>query len=316
MQSQKTYKGVVVPAVTPLTAEFTLDHESVEKILVNFRLHHVAPFILGTTGEAASLPYSVRHDYLRTAGRYKKPGDIFYAGISSNCLEESIELAGLSFDAGMDVVVATLPGYYPLSASQMRAYFEKLAEQVPGPLIVYNIPATTHMSIPLEVVDALSQHPNIVGLKDSERNEERLKAALQLWSSRADFSYFAGWAAKSAETLLQGGDGIIPSTGNFIPALYDELYKAAQEGNHEKVAALQKQSDVLGNLYQGGRLLGESLWALKVLMNKAGLCDTHMMPPLQQLSKEEEQKILKGLDDIMNQAGTDYFQTRTNAMRS
>jgi 4-hydroxy-tetrahydrodipicolinate synthase len=299
MQNKKIYKGVVVPAVTPLMADYTLDEAAVEKMLANFRAHQVTPFILGTTGEAPSLPYSVKHDYLKVAAKAKEAGEVLYAGISSNCLEESVEFAYLCFESGIDVVVATAPGYYPLSADQMKRHFEQLANLVPGPLMIYNIPATTHISIPLEVIDTLSHHPNIVGLKDSERNEERLKEALQLWSNRNDFSYFSGWAAQSAQTLLNGGDGIIPSTGNFHPALYNQLYKAAEQGNHEKAYELQKQSDILGNLYQGGRLLGESLWALKVLMKKMGLCETWMMPPLHQLSEEEEKKIIKGWEELL-----------------
>jgi dihydrodipicolinate synthase/N-acetylneuraminate lyase len=287
MQHHKKYKGVVVPTVTPLTAGHTLDRGAVERMLDNFRRHNVIPFILGTTGEAASLSQSVKLDYLQTAASLKKPGDVLYAGISSNVLEESVAFANRCFEAGVDVVVATLPNYYPLTPGQMKAYFEQLAEKVPG-------------SIPLDVVEELSHHPKIVGLKDSERNEERLQAALKLRGQREDFCYFAGWAAQSAQTLLKGGDGIIPSTGNFAPGLYNELYNAALQGNAEKAYELQKLSDALGNVYQGGKTLGESLWALKVLMKKDGLCDTHMMPPLHQLSNEEEQKVINSWNAVMN----------------
>ena len=286
-----------MPAVTPLTAAFTLDKGAVEKMLANFRAHQVTPFILGTTGEAASLSNAVKKEYIQAVGKAKKAGDILYAGISSNVLEESVAWAHDCFDAGIDVVVATLPSYYALSPVQMRKYFEQLASQVAGPLMIYNIPATTHMSIPLDIIEELSYHLHIVGLKDSERNEERLNTAIQLWSGREDFSYFAGWAAQSAASLLNGGDGIIPSTGNFAPGLYHELYAAALQGNREKAMALQHRSDVLGNVYQAGRLLGESLWALKVVMKQTGLCDTYMMPPLQKLSAEEEQQVIKAWEE-------------------
>lgn len=299
MQQQKKYKGVVVPAVTPLTASLTLDEGAVERMMANFRQHHVTPFILGTTGEAASLSLSVKQEYVQAASRLKNPGDVLYAGISSNILEESIVFADRCFESGVDVVVATLPNFYALTADQMKTYFEQLAEKVPGPLMIYNIPATVHMSIPLDVIDVLSQHPNIVGLKDSERNEERLQTALQLWGQRTDFSYFAGWAAKSAQSLLKGGDGIIPSTGNVAPGLYAALYNATREGNTEIAYELQRQSDMLGNVYQGGKTLGESLWALKALMKKEGLCETYMMPPLHQLSDEEEQNVINSWEAIM-----------------
>lgn len=301
MKKRKRYSGVVVPAVTPLTAGYKLDEEAIEKLFTNFYAYNAMPFIMGTTGEAASLPYSLKQDYIKAAAKYKAKGTILYAGISSNCLQESVDLAKYCFDAGVDVVAATLPSYYALSESQMKQYFEQLAEQVPGPLIIYNIPATTHMSIPIEIIDALSYHENIVGTKDSERSEERLKQSLVLWSDRQDFSHFLGWAAKSAEALINGSDGLVPSTGNLYPKLYDDLYKVVEKGDNEKAFQLQQLSDVLGNIYQKGKLLGESLWVLKVLMNKVGLCQPYVMPPLQPLADEES--LQAQLQQIMQQEG-------------
>lgn len=296
------YSGIVVPAVTPLTASYKLDHEAVEKMFSNFYKHDVMPFILGTTGEAASLSTDVKEDYIQLAAKCRKPGTVLYAGISSNCLYESIELAKKSFDAGVDVVAATLPSYYLLSEYQMKKYFEQLADGVSGPVIIYNIPATTHMSIPLKIIDELSHHPNIVGSKDSERSDDRLKESIALWNHRNDFSHFVGWAAKSAEALLNGS-GLIPSTGNLHPGLYKEMLDAAKSGDTEKTYELQKLSDVLGALYQGGRTLGESLWALKVLMKQAGLCEPNVMPPLQPLLQDETSKLLNRLQKIIDKEG-------------
>src|SRR5690348_7228779 len=98
MKTEKKYKGVVIPAVTPLTADHELDYSAVEKMFDHFTANGVHPFILGTTGEAASIPFSVKKEFLQLAGRLKKSGDILYAGISSNALQEAIDLAGLSFD--------------------------------------------------------------------------------------------------------------------------------------------------------------------------------------------------------------------------
>lgn len=280
MSIKKKYQGIVIPVVTPLTAEHALDEEAVEKMLTHFRRHEVSPFILGTTGEAPSLPLSVKHNYIRLAARLKKTGDVLYAGISSNCLEESVEMGKFCFGEGVDVAVATLPSYYALTEDQMKRYFEQLVEGIRGPLIIYNIPATTHLSIPLTIIDELSHHPDIVGTKDSERSEERLKASLHLWAQRDDFSYFLGWAAKSAEALLNGGDGLVPSTGNFNPGIYREMYAAVQNGQKERALELQELSDQLGNSYQSGRSLGESLAALKLIMQKQGFCQPYMMPPL------------------------------------
>src|SRR4051812_13334847 len=106
---KKKYRGTIVPAITPLNADRTLDVDAVERLFVFFRQHGVQPFILGTTGEAASLPVLLKQEYIRLAGRLKKDGDVLYAGISSNCLSDSVEAAKYAFDSGVDVVVATLP---------------------------------------------------------------------------------------------------------------------------------------------------------------------------------------------------------------
>jgi len=276
----KKYKGVVVPMVTPLSEDYSLDVAAVERLLLLFRQHGVQPFVLGTTGEASSMPAGLKEEFVRAAGRMKQAGDVLYVGIGSNCLADSVEAAKFAYGAGADVVVATLPSYYMLTEAQMEGYFERLASRVGGPLIIYNIPATTHHTIPLPVIDRLSHHENVVGTKDSERSAERLAASLKLWSGRPDFSHFLGWAAKSGEALLGGGDGLVPSTANFAPALYRDMLAAAALGDAEKVGALQALSDELGNSYQAGMLLGESLAALKRIMGKEGLCGVTMMPPL------------------------------------
>lgn len=299
MKTEKTYSGVVIPAVTPLTADLKLDDDAVAKMFEFFHSNGVHPFILGTTGEGASIPFAMKKKFIRLAGKLKKRGDVLYASVSANAFAESVDLAKYSFDNGVDVVVATLPSYYALTETAMLKYLEQLAEQVSVPLMIYNIPSTTHMSIPLTVIEQLSHHPNIVGLKDSERSEERLKESIQLWKDRRDFSYFLGWAAKSADALLMGSDGLVPSTGNFEPGVYVDLCKAASVNDQEKAYALQRVSDELGSVYQKDRTLGESLWALKVLMKELGLCESHVMPPVYKQSIEEEKKLQAVFKEIL-----------------
>ncbi|WP_338875287.1 dihydrodipicolinate synthase family protein [Spirosoma sp. SC4-14] len=284
---KKKYRGVVVPLVTPLTETYRLDVAAVERMMENLQAAEAMPFVMGTTGEATSLPMSVKKAYAKEAARLKSANTVLYAGISANCLEESIELSNYCFDMGVDAVCATLPCYYALSESQMKRYFEQLADQINGPLIIYNIFATTRMSIPIPVIDELSYHPNIVGIKDSERSTERLADSVALWSGRPDFSHFMGWAARSAHALMAGSDGLVPSTGNLFPGIYRDMVKAVEEGDEEKAFYYQNQSDLFGHVYQSGRTLGESLWALKVLMQEYNLCGTTMMPPLQSLSEQD-----------------------------
>ncbi len=280
MSTGKKYTGVIVPAVTPLTDKLQVDEKAAAKLFNLFYQRNIAPFILGTTGEAASLSTQVKKDYVLAAEKNKKMGTLLYTGISSNVLAESIEFAAYCCLHAVDVVVATLPSYYALTEKQMLQYFKTLADNIFLPLFIYNIPATTHMSIPLAVIDELSQHKNIVGLKDSERSEERMLQALQLWKDRTDFHYILGWAAKSADALLNGADGLVPSTGNIYPEIYEDMLTAFAAGDKDKMYAMQKLSDDYGALYQANRTLGESLYALKLMMKEKGICEEYVMPPL------------------------------------
>ncbi len=276
----KKYTGVIIPAVTPLTEKLQIDEAAVSRIFALFYQHRISPFILGTTGESASLPLQLKKDYVLIAGKNKKMGSLLYAGIGSNVLAESIDFASYCSLHAVDVVVATLPSYYGLTEKQMLKYFTTLANSISLPLFIYNIPATTHMSIPLQVIDELSKHKNIVGVKDSERSEERMLQSLQLWKDRKDFHYILGWAAKSADALLNGADGLVPSTGNLYPEIYADMINAFENGDKDKMYAMQKLSDDYGALYQANRTLGESLHALKLLMKEKGLCEEYVMPPL------------------------------------
>ena len=298
MKKSKKYSGVIIPAITPLTADHKLDESGVEKIFHFFYEHNTVPFILGTTGESSSLPLSVKEAYVKAAVKNKKAGTLLYAGIASNVINESMEFAKFCADNGIDAVAANLPSYYVLTESQIKKHYELLADACPLPLVIYNIPATTNMSIPLSIIDELSYHHNVVATKDSERNEERLKQSLELWKNREDFSHFLGWAAKSTEALINGSDGLIPSTGNLIPEVYSEMVKAIDAGDHNKAYEMQKLSDVYGSLYQSGKTLGESLWALKVLMKENGLCNEVVMPTLQSLSKKEALKLIRSMKEL------------------
>lgn len=292
MKKNKKYSGIIVPAATPLTDRFGIDETAVSRMLENFYSHKVSPFILGTTGEAASLSIDQKKIYVNIAGKLKKQNTILYAGISSNIVEESVSFANFCADNGVDAVAATVPSYYTLTENQIKKYFENLADKIPLPLIIYNIPATTHMSIPLHIIDDLSHHSNIIATKDSERSEKRLQQSLCLWKGRDDFGHFLGWAAKSAEALLNGSDGLIPSTGNYVPGIYEDMLKAVNSDNKIKAIQLQQLSDEYGALYQSGKTLGESLWALKVLMQEKGLCSEFVMPPLQPLDVSVKTELL------------------------
>lgn len=288
---KKKFSGVVVPMITPVNADMTIDLAATGKLVQHLVDHGAAPFVLGTTGESASIARAEKKRLVQISVQAAEGKSAVYAGISGNSLTDSIEDARQYFDLGAQVFVATMASYFPADAEQMLRYFSKLADEVPAPLIIYNIPGTTHLSIPLEVVEKLSTHPNIAGFKDSERSAERLEESVFRWKDRADFSFLTGWAAQSFRAMQLGADGIIPSTGNLAPKIYAEMCLLIEKGDEEGAAAAQQKADRVSEIYQKDRTLNYALPALKSMMAGYGLCQSEMLPPMFKLSAEEEKSI-------------------------
>lgn len=290
---QKKFSGVVVPMITPLNSDFTVDTDAVAVIMQRFAEHSIHPLVLGTTGESSSVNEQESLRFVEAAVKAKSPGQCVYAGLVGNQVAELISRGNQYIELGADVVVATLPSYYMLTPDQMELFYTQLADNVKGPVMLYNIKATTQMTIPLSVVAKLSNHPNIWGLKDSERDADRMKECIEEYKDRADFAYFCGWGAQSFGSLKLGADGIVPSTGNIVPALYGELINAALKGDWTTAEHYQVLTDKVAVVYQKDRTLGESLASLKVLMHHENICGTTMMPPLTGLPEAKAQTIIE-----------------------
>ncbi|MCR4852059.1 MAG: dihydrodipicolinate synthase family protein [Prevotella sp.] len=301
MKKCKKYCGVVVPVVTPVTACGKVDEKAVERIVSNLAKNNVSPLLMGTTGEGNSVSMAQATRMIEAAKRAAEGKVVIYAGLCGCCWEEQMEAAKRFVDAGADVIAATLPSYYALTAEQMEAYYQQLADNVTVPLMLYNITITTHMSIPLDVVERLSHHPNIVGLKDSENNLPRMQEALEMFADRDDFSYFCGCAANSAAAMAWGADGIVPSVGNYWPEAYQQLYEAGVEGRKEDAEHWQQLTIEIGKINTQGLTLGQSLSGLKVIMKMLGLCDEYMLPPLTEVSEEKKSEIRSRFNDFCEQ---------------
>jgi dihydrodipicolinate synthase/N-acetylneuraminate lyase len=292
---KKQFEGVVVPMITPLTNEGKTDEQAAERIVNHLIDYGCHPFVLGTTGEAASVAKADRAALVLATAKATAGRKIVYAGISGNCFSEVVEEAKRFADLGADALVSTMPSYYPVDADQILHYFNKLADSVPLPLILYNIPATTHLSLPLDVVDQLSHHPNILGFKDSEKGEDRVMQSIALWKDRPDFSYLLGWALMSQRAVLAGADGIVPSTGNLTPGIYQLLLEAGRGGNTPLAALAQQKADRISEIYQKDKLLSRALPLLKVMMATYGLCTTEVLPPLMSLDDTTEKELMEEL---------------------
>jgi len=290
--SHTPYHGVVIPMITPVTPNGELDEPAVRRVIDHLIEGGVSGiFILGTTGEAASISAAMKLRLAALTVEHTAKRVLVYAGISHNCLANSVEAAQAFFELGVDVTVAHLPSYYELHPAEQEAYYITLSHNITGPLMLYNIPITTHMSMPLEVIARLRTRPKIVGLKDSQNDATRLANVMELLGGRPDFAILTGVSALSAQALQLGADGIVPSLGNLVPNLCQRLYDSARQGHTDCVETCQQQLNELSQLLRSSLSLGQSLGAHKAAMSALSLCGPAMLPPLHPLTESQQQQL-------------------------
>ncbi|HEU6447979.1 MAG TPA: dihydrodipicolinate synthase family protein [Verrucomicrobiae bacterium] len=283
------YGGVVVPMVTPITADGKLDEPSVDRLVDSLLAGGVdGIFIMGTTGEGGSIPREYRLRLVKQTVKRVKGAARIFAGIGDSHPEE-IAAGNDYLRAGADAVVSRPPVEIPIAG--ILPWYRTLLDGLNGPLVLYNMPMTTKVSIPLDVVEQLLGHPNFAGIKDSENNPARHEELLKRFSGRDNFSIFIGVGALMEKGLRLGADGIVPSVGNLIPSTCGKLCATARLGDWTEAETHFARMNAVAALYQKGRTLNESLSVLKAALHLCGFCAPHVFPPLKPVTEAQLQKL-------------------------
>lgn len=295
MNAQNLHRGVIVPMSTPFTPGGEVDEAAVERLADRLARHQLNVFVLGTTGEASSIPDAQRERVVAATIRAVAGRVPVYSGIGDNSLSDSIAAGRRYLKLGVAAVVAHMPSYYPIGAAEMLGYFEQLHAGLNGPLMLYNIPITTRMSLPLDVVEKLSGLPNVVGFKESEGTAGRLEEVARRFGGRPNFKILMGVAANSYTAMRAGYDGLVPSSGNLVPELWQRFWRHAEAKEWPQALALQQQLDSIAQVLQRDRDLGGYLAALKVALAAQRVCEPVVLPPLRSLRAEEQAQVEKEL---------------------
>ncbi|HEV2435722.1 MAG TPA: dihydrodipicolinate synthase family protein [Verrucomicrobiae bacterium] len=294
MKTGPKHGGVVVPMITPVTEDRRLDETAVDRLVDSLLTGGVdGIFVMGTTGEGTAIPQAYRQQFVeRTVARVNGRARVF-AGIG-DAHPGQIAAGNDYFRAGVDAVVSRPPLAIP--AEGLLPWFQALLDGLDGPLLLYNMPVTTKISIPLDVVENLAGHPRLAGIKDSENNPRRLEELLRRFGGKRDFSVFVGVGALMESGLRLGADGIVPSVGNLIPDVCRKLCDAARNGDWSGAGAAASRMNAVAALYQNGRSLNESLSVLKGALHLRGLCAPHVLPPLKPLTEAQLEKLRNEMD--------------------
>jgi 4-hydroxy-tetrahydrodipicolinate synthase len=280
--------GVVVPLVTPITTGGQLDFAALE-LLIECQVAGGVEglLLLGTTGEGPCVPRPLRHPFVERAVAVAHKRLRIYVNVAENSLADTLSGAKEYFALGADAIAALPPFYFPPCPAELTAWFRALLDASYGPVLMYNIPMTTRVSIPLDVIGELVGHPSFAGLKDSENDAQRHADLLRRFGGRADFSLFCGVGTLMTKDLESGMDGIVPSVGNLVPEVCQRLCAAVRRGDSNEAAGCTERMNAVAALYQRGRTLPQSLAAIKGLLHLRKLCAPAVFPPLLALSGAE-----------------------------
>ncbi|MFN3999385.1 dihydrodipicolinate synthase family protein [Algoriphagus sp.] len=293
MNRLDSFLGIVPPMITPLNSDLSLDVPHTEKLiehLIEGGVHGI--FILGTTGEFAGLSSDVKIDLIRLTCRQVKGRVPVLVGITDCSFVESLDLAAIAKESGADALVAAAPFYMNIGQEELIFYYQKLADAVELPLFLYDMPSHTKINIEIETAVKLSQHPNIIGFKDSSGNPENFRALCEAFKDQPEFRIFVGPEEILAETLEMGGHGGVTGGANLFPKLYVGLYNAFQKKETETVRKHQDTILFLSkNIYNNGTYRSSYLKGLKAAMAFEGLCQGNFAPPLFPYSETEKAEL-------------------------
>ncbi len=282
MMNPQELAGIVVPLITPLHNDETVDFPALRK-LINYVIEggvH-ALFPMGTTGEFARLDPKDRSKIIEVTVNETRKRVPVLVGISDTGLHRVLENLKTTEEIGGDAVVVSPPYYYPThSDDEIVAFYSEVASHSSLPVILYNIPITCGSGISLSALDKIfTGNKNIIGIKDSSGNLNYLLEIIQKYGNNPDFRIFVGDEALSLQGLTAGAHGIVPSLANVFPRIFVSLFKAFQNGDLQFAEELAGQIDEINkiNLYSNS-WMSAIVWR-KVALSQLDICGEKVTEP-------------------------------------
>ena len=283
------FKGTGVALVTPFNEDYSIDFKSSER-LINYLIDGGVDYLViqGTTGETATLTKEEKQQVLShvqevTAGRLP----IVY-GLGGNNTQALLDEIKATDFTGVDAVLSVSPYYNKPSQNGIIAHYEKLADECPVPIILYNVPGRTMSNLTAETTLTLSKHPNIIGIKEASGNLEQCMFIAA--KKNKDFLLISGDDLLTSALNALGGDGVISVLANAYPAIFRKIsHGDALESRKATFSLL----DINPMMYAESNPVG-----LKSLLSHMSLCGDQVRLPLLRASADLSQKIKQVISTI------------------
>ncbi len=220
-------KGSFVALVTPMFPDGGLDYESL-KNLIEWQIKDGISGIVsvGTTGESATVNVKEHLEIIEKTIEYTNGRVPVIAGTGANSTQEAIELTKTASSLGADYALIVTPYYNKPNQDGLLKHYFKIANEVDIPQILYNVPSRTSCDLIPETVLRLSEHPNIIGIKEAVDDEQRMDELLSISKKLKDkknFSILSGDDPTFNNFMSKGADGVISVAANIIPEAISKI---------------------------------------------------------------------------------------------
>ena len=284
------FKGVNTALITPFK-DGQIDKIALRD-LVNWQIqqgvHGLVP--VGTTGESPTLSHE-EHDEVIEITVTEAAGRVpVIAGAGSNNTSEAIRLAKHAEEVGANAVLIVSPYYNKPTQQGLKAHFLSIADELSSiPLIVYDIPGRSIVSVKDELLAELAKHKNIIGIKDATGDAARPARLSNLIGD--DFCQLSGDDATAFSYLASGGHGMISVVSNVAPKLYSDMYNSFCAGDIKTGMEINKKLMALHD----GLFCEASPAPVKYAAERLRLCKSELRLPLVSASDEAKKIIDKAL---------------------
>jgi len=284
------FHGSMVALVTPMNEDGSLDLPALRR-LVDFHIENGTDVIVpvGTTGESPTLDMDEHCEVIRVTVEQAKGRVPVIAGTGANSTTEAIDLTRCAQKAGADACLLVTPYYNKPTQEGLYLHHKAIAEAVPLPQILYNVPGRTACDMLPETVERLAAIPNIVGIKEATGNLDRVRDIRRRCGE--NFDVYSGDDATALDAILLGAKGDISVTANVAPKLMHEMCALARAGKEKEARAV---NDRLTGLHKNLFLEANPI-PVKWALNQMGLIKAGIRLPLTPLSPKHHEAVRQAL---------------------
>jgi 4-hydroxy-2-oxoglutarate aldolase len=281
--------GIFAALTTPYAADGSVSVPELKRNIQRYNATGLAGYaVLGSTGESVLLSRAEAESILVAAKEAASPDKQLLAGTGAESTAETIERTKRAAELGYGAALVKTPYYYkPVYKPEVFvAHYRRVADASPVPVVLYSVPQFTGISLEAPEVAALSEHPNIIGIKESSGDVQRV--GQMIGAARPSFQVLTGGAGVLLPSLAVGAKGAVLALASALPERCAELYEVTRRGDLAQARELQ------ATLLRASKLIVSELGipGVKFVMDQRGYYGGAPRAPLLPLSEPNRQRVL------------------------